>query len=172
MNKSRSAKNAPGTKNCPRCGGEGRNVSAATIAAMIGPATRTRLASLDGFRFCGAAGCDAVYFQPASGELILCADMTVPVFQKSADPERLVCYCFKHTVAEIQQEARAAGGVSGIAADIKARCAQGLDDCERNNPQGACCLGNVQRVFRESATGKPPASTSEADDAGGCCCCH
>ncbi len=36
--------------------------------------------------------------------------------------------------------------------DIKTKCAQGLDDCAHNNPQGSCCLGNVQRVIRE-ATG-------------------
>ena len=153
---------------CPRCGGEGRRVSAATITAMISPAVRARLASLDGFRFCAAAECDVAYFQPESGEFVVCADVTVPIFQKSADPARLVCYCFTHTVAEIQQEARTGTGVSRIAAEIKARCTQGLDDCERHNPQGACCLGNVQHVFRAAAAAGPAPETED----GGDCCCH
>jgi hypothetical protein len=156
---------------CPRCGGEGRRVPAATLTSLVRDKARARLASLDGFRFCATPVCAVAYFQPAAGELILCTDVVVPVFQKSADPARLVCYCFKHTVAEVQQEARAGGGVSRIAADIKARCAQGLDDCERNNPQGACCLGNVQRVFREAvAEAAPTSSPPEADEDGGCCC--
>ena len=153
---------------CPRCGGEGRRVSVATITSLVRDEARSRLASLDGFRFCVAAECDVAYFQPESGELVVCAEVTVPIFQKSADPARLVCYCFKHTVAEIEQEARAGGGVSPIAADIKAKCAQGLDHCERNNPQGACCLGNVQRVFRAAAAAGPAPGTED----GGDCCCH
>ena len=155
---------------CPRCGGEGRSVRAETIKALVAPLAWDRLSSSDGFRFCGSASCDVAYFNPSTGDLVFCADVVVPIFQKSADPQRLVCYCFTHTVAEIQQEARAGSGVSRVAADIKARCAQGLDDCGRNNPQGSCCLGNVQRVFREAAgTAAPPPSPPEPGT--GCRCC-
>ena len=162
---------APGDRRigCPRCGGEGRRVPAATITALVAPAARGRLTSIDDFRFCSAAKCDVAYFQPTSGELLLCTDVAVPIFQKSADPERLVCYCFKRTMAEIQEEARTGTGVSSIVAEIKARCAQGLDDCEHNNPQGTCCLGNGQRVFREAVVTTVP-TPPEADDGGGCCC--
>ncbi|HAO78674.1 MAG TPA: (2Fe-2S)-binding protein [Verrucomicrobia subdivision 3 bacterium] len=150
---------------CPRCGQEGRNVSATTLESLLHPAVRLRRRSLDGFRFCATPKCDAAYFYPASGDIIICAGVRVPIFQKGAEPERLVCYCFQHTVAEIQREVRATG-ISRTAYDIKAKCAQSLDDCEHTNPQGSCCLGNVQRVIRE-ATGdnQPPPS-----EAGGCYC--
>jgi hypothetical protein len=150
---------------CPRCGQKGRSVAATTLESLLHPAARLRLRSLDGFQFCATPKCDVAYFHPATGETVLAAEMRVPIFQKRAEPERLVCYCFRHTVAEIQREARAAGA-SCIATDIKTKCAQGLDDCAHTNPQGSCCLGNVQRVIRE-ATGdnQPPPSA-----AGGCCC--
>jgi hypothetical protein len=104
------------------------------------------------------------YFHPATGDLVGCAEVRVPIFQKRTEPERLVCYCYQYTVAAIQREVRETG-TSRIAADIKAKCAQGLDDCEHTNPQGACCLGNVQRVIREAAGDNPPPPA----DGGACC---
>jgi len=79
-------------------------------------------------------------------------------------PARLVCYCFGHTVAAIQREVEATG-TSGIAADIREKCAQGLDQCSRTNPEGKCCLGNVQRVVREASGDNRPRPADE----GGCC---
>lgn len=92
-------------------------------------------------------------------------EVGVPIFQKSTSPERLVCYCFGLTVAAIQREVGATG-TSRIATDIKTKCAQGLDDCVRTNPQGRCCLGNVQRVIREASGDKRQLPA----DGGGCCC--
>jgi hypothetical protein len=149
---------------CPRCGHEGRSVSCLTIESLVHAGARARLRSFEGFRFCAAPACDVAYFHPVSGDILTCAEVRVSIFQKSDGPERLVCYCFGHTVAAIQREVGATG-TSLIATDIKSKCAQGLDDCARTNPQGNCCLGNVQRVIREiSGDGGPPAS----DGGGGC----
>jgi len=154
-----------GATHCPRCGHEGRSVSSLTIESLVHAAARGRLRSLEGFRFCATATCNVAYFRPASGDILTCLEVRVPIFQKSTGPERLVCYCFRHTVAAIQREV-SANGTSCIATDIKTKCAQGLDDCARTNPQGNCCLGNVQRVIREAnGNNQPPPS-----DGGGCCC--
>lgn len=155
-----------GTPSCPRCGQDGRSVSPATIESLVTPAARTQLRSVDGFRFCATTACDVAYFHPATGERVGCAEVRVPIFQKRTEPERLVCYCFQHTVTAINREVRVTG-TSHIATDIKTKCAQGLDDCAHNNPQGSCCLGNVQRVIRE-ATGDNQLPPSD----GGGCCCH
>lgn len=139
-----------GVTPCPRCGHEGRSVSSLTIESLVNEAARVRLRLLEGFRFCATGACDVSYFHPVSGDILIRADVGVPIFQKSTSPERLVCYCFGHTVAAIQREVGATG-TSGIATDIKTKCAQGLDDCVRTNPQGSCCLGNVQRVVRKAS---------------------
>ncbi len=157
---------APGPPPCPCCGQQGRRVSGMTLEALLCPETRPRFKSVDGFWFCATPTCDLAYFHSATGDRVVCAEVRVPIFQKRTEPERLVCYCFQHSVAVIQREVRETG-TSRIAADIKARCAQELDDCEHTNPQGCCCLGNVQRVIRE-ATGDSQAPPSD----GGACCCH
>jgi len=149
---------------CPRCRQPGRPVSAVTVEAMVTPATRERLTSLAGLCFCATPACDVAYFNTVSGELVIQREVRVPIFQKSTDPHRLVCYCFGHTAEAAQSEVRATGP-SNILKDIKAKCAQGLDACERNNPQGACCLGNVQRLIRQTGTSTVPPSS------GSCCCC-
>ncbi|MCW5552213.1 MAG: (2Fe-2S)-binding protein [Verrucomicrobiae bacterium] len=151
---------------CPSCGQQGRRVSAMTLETLLCPETRLRFKSVDGFLFCATPTCDVAYFHSATGDRVVCAEVRVPIFQKRTEPERLVCYCFQHTVAAIQQEVREAG-TSRITTDIKAKCAQGLDNCEHTNPQGSCCLGNVQRVIRESTGDHQPPSA-----AGGACCCH
>ena len=134
---------------CPDCGRAGRAVSAATIESLVTAEARASLASTAGFRFCPTADCPVIYHQPATGQRLDVGAVRVPVFQKSASPERPVCYCFHHTVGEIEAQVRATGA-SSVPADIKAQCARGLDECERNNPQGACCLGNVSRVVKEA----------------------
>jgi hypothetical protein len=151
------------TPPCPHCGQQGRGVSPVTIGALV--TTAPRLRSLGGFQFCATPACDVAYFHPASRETIIDAEVRVPIFQKRTEPERLVCYCFQHTVAEIQQEVTNTG-VSRIATNIKAKCAQGLDDCAHNNPQGSCCLGNVQRAIREATRDNQPPPSK----AGSCCC--
>ncbi|HEY9175897.1 MAG TPA: hypothetical protein VI136_26755 [Verrucomicrobiae bacterium] len=149
----------------PRCGREGRRVSARTLESLLRPESRHHFKSLDGFLFCATRACDVAYFHPVTGDRVACSEVRLPIFQKRTEPERLVCYCFQHTVAAIQQEVRETG-TCRIAADIRAKYAQGLDDCEHTNPQGCCCLGNVQRVIRE-ATGN-----SQAPPDGGTCCRH
>ncbi len=149
---------------CPHCRKPGQVVSAVTVAAMLSPESSRRLASTAGFRFCTTQDCAVAYFDPASGELVLQRDVRVPIFQKSTDPHRLVCYCFGHTARAVQAEIRAKA-LSSILDDIKSGCAQGLDACESNNPQGSCCLGNVQRLIREAGSSTVP------PEEGGCCGC-
>lgn len=156
----------PTESHCPRCGHEGRRVPAATLESLLCAPAQRRFTSLEGFWFCSTQACDVAYFHPGTGDLINCAEVRVPIFQKRTEPERLVCYCFQHTVAAIQREVRETG-TSRIAADIKAKCAQRLNDCVHTNPQGACCLGNVERVVREATENNQPPFAR-----GGACCCH
>lgn len=145
---------------CPSCEQSGRRVSSTTVDAMlIGGAQATY--SGEAMRFCRTASCGVVYFEPAGTLRFGAEDMRVPVFQKSDDPKRLVCYCFRHTVRAVQDEADA-DGRSGITESITRRCRAGEDDCERTNPQGACCLGNVRRVAKQTE--------SSGDDGDGECC--
>jgi hypothetical protein len=136
---------------CPQCRQPGRAVSAMTIEAMLIAEAKARLSQTNGFHFCATPECDVVYFRSASGEVVLRRDVRVPIFQKSQDPNRLVCYCFGFTEAMAVEEIRATGRCTipqRITAEIKAgNCA-----CEIRNPQGSCCLGNVQAAVKRAMT--------------------
>ncbi|MBI5608306.1 MAG: cation transporter [Deltaproteobacteria bacterium] len=97
-------------------------------------------------RFCPRATCDVVYFDKG-GLRFGTADLQVPVFQKSVDPDRLVCYCFKHKLSDIADEVRRTGA-STVPEHVVAQCKLGLDRCGEQNPQGSCCLANVRDVVK------------------------
>lgn len=159
------------TDACPRNGQVGRKVSSFTLSSQVREDFLATLPQREGFRFCAAEDCPVVYYHGGDGTCITMDQVRFPVFQKSTDPQRPVCYCFSHSVAEITDQVRATGG-STVPAEIKEQCAKGLDACERNNPQGSCCLGNVQKVVK--AAQSSAATLLAADDVieaacDGCC---
>ncbi len=152
---------------CPRCGAKGRVVDRATPAALLRSDAKARL--VDGpLRFCRSAACDVVYFDEARVVTFAVSTLTVPVFQKSTDPQRPVCYCFDHSVRSIEDEV-AAKGTSEVPESIAKKCKAGLDDCEHNNPQGSCCLGNVRQVVKAAVEARGGVELPQAAAPGGCC---
>lgn len=89
----------------PKCDPPGRPVTEATVQSLVIEPAKPRPKSLGGSPFCATPNCGAVYSRPPSGECVSQQDVRVTVFQKSADPKRLVCYCFGHTVDAFQFEA-------------------------------------------------------------------
>ncbi len=152
---------------CPRCGASGRAVPDATVAALVVSDRMGEIVDAQGvsagWRLCSSPGCEVAYF--AAGEAIALADVTAVPFHKSGDPARLVCFCFGHSVAAVEADARA-HGVSQIQAAIKAACRAGHDDCERKSPHGRCCLGHVGQVVKGALGAGDDASDG---DPKGCC---
>ena len=143
-----AAKGAAGTKaNCPRCGQPGKSVETKTLKQMMQP-QHLELANKPGFLFCRSAGCDVVYFHP-DGDRLRKPDVRVRVgLKETADPVS-ICYCFGFTESMAAEEIRATGKCTipqRITAEVKAgNCA-----CEIRNPQGSCCLGNVNAVVKKA----------------------
>ena len=135
---------------CPGCGGPGKRVTRATLDALLTPEARlASLGELDTARYCGAAGCDIVYWTGEPPVTRTVGDVAVEVFDKTIRRDRPVCYCFGFTVAEVEADTEGT-----IATDIAQRCRDGLDRCETTSPSGRCCLGAVRRLTkRASATG-------------------
>lgn len=131
---------------CPRCGGRGREVGTITLKSLLAPRALERLQPKSSYAFCPTPDCSVVYFSDES--IFTTADLKVPVFQKDSGPDVPVCYCFGWTRRRIADEITATGkstAVFHVAEHIKAgRCG-----CDVNNPQGSCCLGNLQAVVRE-----------------------
>lgn len=145
---------------CPACGGPGKGVKSVTIASLVRGEALAGIGEPEGFRFCAAPACDVAYFRPENDLRILRSDVRVRIGQKEAGAPRPVCYCFGHTVEEIEAEV-ARTGASTVADDITQKCREGLARCEETNPQGSCCLGNVRNAIRGALARRPDPAAPE-----------
>ena len=129
---------------CPVSGTSGKPVKLVTLKALLTPSALATLEPAESYRFCADVNCDVTYF--SEGRTYLQADVKVPIYQK--DPGALVpvCYCFGHTRADLER-ATTDGHAEEIPRSISAHVKAGRCGCEVNNPQGSCCLGNVNRAI-------------------------
>ncbi len=151
--------------NCPASKTTGKRVERITLESLLLPEYLPRIGSGQWF-FCPEPGCEVVYFD-AEGHHLDKSALSVRVGTKENQAPRPVCYCFGHSFEEIQAEV-AATGTSTIPDSITEMCRQGLHECERKNPQGTCCLGNVRAVLRE-AQASASASPSKLEGERDCC---
>lgn len=123
---------------CPVCGKQGRKVGKETLNHHLEQAPRAKFGDAAGF--CPNPACEVVYFSDTAtvrkGETVLA------VTQKDPGDEVFVCYCFGHTRGDLRRDL-AQKGATDIPDRIKQGIKEGRCECERRNPQGACCLGNV-----------------------------
>jgi hypothetical protein len=96
-----------------------------------------------------------VYFR--DDEVVLLEDVRAPPFHKGDGPGRRVCFCFDHTEGDVVDEVKRSGH-SSIRDSVREACRQGRSDCERLNPLGRCCLGDVGGIL---AGAGPPGDGSE-----------
>lgn len=135
---------------CPRCGRTGKPVGLVTLESLLNPAMKTRLLTDESYCFCASPACSAAYFSVSGALVVAQEDVTVPIWQKHpAAAEVPVCYCFGHTPGRIRDEI-VASGTSDVVATITAKVKAGLCACETSNPQGSCCLGNVNMVVKQA----------------------
>lgn len=128
---------------CPLCGATGRKVGALTLDHQLDGPKRAKLGETAGF--CPTPACAAVYF---SGEIVIRESETRwPVTQKDPGDDVNVCYCFDFKRSDIRRDL-AKRGSTNIPDQIRKGIAEGRCDCERKNPQGVCCLGNVSAVVK------------------------
>ncbi|MBO9373121.1 MAG: hypothetical protein J7459_07125 [Chloroflexus sp.] len=138
---------SPQSAVCPMCGMRGKAVTLQTVKAQA--AISLRRLQLQPFWFCRSAACPVVYFSPVSGQTLTVDQVRERVYQKEPGcPDVLVCYCFQYRVGDIQLVS--AAECAAVIADIKAGIAADQCACELRNPQGACCLGNVQRIAKQA----------------------
>lgn len=132
------------TSTCPSCDTTGKAVPLVTLKALLTPAALATLDPGAAHRFCPDGGCDVVYFSPT--RIYGQADIKVAVYQKDEHGTTPVCYCFGHTRADLEM-AVLEGRVEAVTQSIQAHIKAGRCGCELNNPQGRCCLGNVNRAL-------------------------
>lgn len=133
---------------CPVSGTRGKPVELQTVKALLTERTLRRV-GMSSHRFCPDPDCDVVYFD-AAGNRYTTADLRVPVWQKEAFGERMVCYCFGETEASIRAEVERLGRSDAIAR-VRQHVEAGRCACEVRNPRGVCCLGDVTEAVKRVA---------------------
>ncbi|RJG22480.1 putative iron-sulfur cluster-binding metallochaperone [Paenibacillus thiaminolyticus] len=131
-------------RECPSCGEKGKNVQIITLKSLLKALALETIESENSYAFCSNPACSIVYFSGNHSQTFMENDLKVPVYQKNPSTNVPVCYCFDWTKDRLQ----AAGTDQRPADEIKAHVQAGSCGCEVNNPQGACCLGNVSAFVR------------------------
>ena len=143
----RSDKRASAESACPRCGAVGRVVADETIRSILKPGHADRLLAVER-RFCRTPSCAVLYYG-ADGCVVEKDAASARVGLKETEDPIQLCYCFEFTRAHVRREVGETGDCTipeRIAAEIRAgRCA-----CERKNPSGACCLGDVRKAVKDA----------------------
>jgi hypothetical protein len=143
---------------CPRCNTQGKEVSFVTVSALL-PAPLAQAFELGQQWFCKSQMCSVLYYgdqgQTAEKEQAL-----VRVGQKETQDPIPLCYCFQVTRADIQQEV-AQTEHCNIVERIANETRAGNCDCERKNPAGVCCLGELRATVKAAMALLPKEQTEE-----------
>lgn len=138
---------AQGKLRCPGCRHEGQAVQKLTLKHQVKP-EHLDTVEHGPFNFCRTPTCDVVYFN-ADGVVLRKSEVRARVGLKETEDPVPICYCFGYTEKMAFDEVRATGRCTipqRITAEVKAgNCA-----CEIRNPQGSCCLGNVNAAVKRA----------------------
>jgi hypothetical protein len=95
------------------------------------------------YRFCPDPNCPTVYYSADGLQTFTETDLRERVYQKHPqDADVFVCYCFQNTLREILTNGQR------VAAQINQGIKNEQCACDIRNPQGTCCLGNVNNLVK------------------------
>lgn len=104
---------------CSQCGEKGSAVEPVTLRSLLTDTAQARISEAP-YRYCGSERCDVVYFAQDGDSVFRKDELTVRVGVKELSPPRHVCYCFDHTIEEIEDQVQRTG-TSTVLDDIKTR---------------------------------------------------
>jgi hypothetical protein len=125
----------------------GRVVRDETIRAILKPDHADALLAVER-RFCRTPTCSVLYYG-VNGHIVHKDAASVRIGVKETEDPIPLCYCFDFTRAHVRREVAETGG-STIPDRIDAEIRAGRCACERKNPSGACCLGDVRKAVRDA----------------------
>ena len=99
------------------------------------------------YLFCRTQTCRIVYFSAVTETTFSVGHLRERVYQKEPEANNIsICYCFRHTIGKLRTASSAER--AAILEDINNGIRDGQCACDLRNPQGSCCLGNVQTMLR------------------------
>jgi len=134
---------------CQSCGEDGKKVDHLAIKSLLKEGKLHDFKPKSQYYYCKTSGCDTVYFTNEENTSFRTKDIKTEIALKNQNREGYVCFCFAHTVKEIEEKV-IAKGESHISQNIVAECQLKKDACEVKNPRGKCCLSDVKWVEKEA----------------------
>lgn len=132
---------------CPECKQKGKLVQGQTVKALVSVSLRSIQAAE--YYFCRTQSCPIVYYSVDGKSTFTASQVRERVYQKEPSADDVyVCYCFKHTVAEIRNASPESS--DSIVEDINIGIQANQCACDLRNPQGSCCLGNVRGLMKQT----------------------
>ena len=139
---------APIKAECPVSGTLSKKVLHETLDNLIVQDKRHLISEEVQYYYCSESDCPVIYFSNEEAPVIEKSDLSVKVFFKDNGEDVNVCYCFNWTRKRITDQIESTGSSTAfdeITDEVKAgRC-----ECEKKNPKGDCCLGDVSRFTAE-----------------------
>jgi hypothetical protein len=134
---------------CPSCGEQGSSVELITLQSLILDEVKERIHEDSNYKYCKNPKCQIAYFTASEEESFFVRELKEKATAKDNGMDVKVCYCFNHTRESILSELNSTG-VSTVLADVKAKMKDPGCFCERSNPQGGCCLGNLTAWVKDA----------------------
>lgn len=140
---------------CPNCGEKGTLVELITLQSLLLDDVKPRIQNELKYQYCKNPECLIAYFSRLADQTFGVHDLREKATAKDKGLDVKVCYCFNHTRQNILSELEKTG-TSTVLADVKTKMKDPGCFCERSNPQGGCCLGNINAWVKEAKaiTGK------------------
>ena len=142
---------------CPQCNVKGRAVSFVTVSSMLAPEAATSFQ--EGAWICKELACSVLYYGELGQVALQNQAQVRGGCKETADPLTL-CYCFEITRANIEQEIAETGSCA-IPGRIASLTREGRCDCERKNPAGVCCLGEIRAAVTTALRSMGKETTGE-----------
>ena len=131
---------------CAECKKKGRLAQRITLESLLKKPSKIQD---EPYWFCQTPDCPVVYFSLNGNTVFHKSDLKVRVGIKEKEDPIPLCYCFGWDRQRIWNEIKHTGkstAVESITKEVQA----GNCFCERSNPQGTCCLGNVSKAVKEA----------------------
>ncbi len=140
---------APAEFLCPKCGNKGAKVGAITPKSLLNGSSLQRFDEERAYRFCKSPKCSAVYFSNSASSVFTKDDLRVKVTVKESSLDVPICYCFGYSRQSILDEMKKNGGSKAVK-EISAKMKDPGCFCETSNPEGRCCLKNVDGWIKKA----------------------
>lgn len=133
---------------CPRCGKKGKKVEAMTVRYMVLGRFQSKINEVLTYLFCRSPDCPVVYFSETGDSIFAKEELSERVTVKEKNDPLPICYCFNFFRHDVAAEIKETGRTT-IPEFISAQVKTGNCFCEYTNPQGSCCLGNVNAIIKQ-----------------------